>query len=129
MRNSIWILAASLVLAATPLTAEAGNYFARVGMKLGHGLSDIAYAPAELLISPVTHAIDFDRHERSSVIGLYPMGVLVGSVKYWVRLGRGATDVITCLFPSERRDYWDWNWSYQGFHKPLSQPVGIEDAH
>lgn len=127
MRNWIWMLLAALVFAGAPLPAEAGNYLTRATGKLVHGVADVAYSPFELLISPVTHVIDFDRHERISLYG-GELGVFVGVVKCGARLGRGSADVVTFFLPSERHDRWDWEWSFRGFQTPLSEPTVIEDA-
>lgn len=131
MRNLALGLVTVIALAGAPLQAEAGvvSYPKRVTTKLTHGLLDLVWSPLELVISPVTHMIDFDRHSR---IGLYgaQVGLFVGAVKAEARFTRGFVDVFTCVFPSERYDHWDWEWTYGGNLKPLSQNTGIavEDA-
>ena len=129
MRNLILGLVASALL-ATPLTAEAGtlSYPVRTALKLVHGLADVVYSPIEILIAPVTHAIDFDRHDRMALWGL-ELGLFTGLVKGEARLARGVSDVVTFPLPSERYDHWAWDWSFHGFQTPLSEVAMIEDAH
>ena len=129
MRNLILGLVAAALLAG-PQTAQAGalSYPSRTIVKLVHGVADIAYSPLELLIAPVTHAIDFDRHNRMALWGA-EIGLFTGLVKAEARLGRGASGVITFLLPSERHDRWHWDWSYTGLHTPLSENSRIQDAH
>lgn len=128
MRN--WILTALVAaFVAAPMTANAGalSYPSRTFAKLVHGLMDVVYSPAEILISPVTHAIDFDRHDRVGLWGAQ-LGLFTGLVKANARLGRGVSDVVTFLLPSERHDNWSWDWSYQGVQTPLSEQIAVEDA-
>lgn len=130
MRNLVVGLVCAVALASVPLSAEAGvgSWLPRAGVKLTHGLADVAYSPLELLISPVTHAVDFDRHSRASLVGA-GTGMFVGLIKAGARFGRGVTDTFTFWLPSERHDRWRWEWSYAGFQRPLSSPQMIEDAH
>ena len=128
MRN---LILAALVagFVAAPMTANAGalSYPHRTFSKLVHGLMDVVYSPAEILIAPVTHAIDFDRHNRVGLWGAQ-LGLFTGLVKANARFARGASDVLTFLLPSERHDNWAWDWSYHGVQTPLSEPLRVEDA-
>ena len=122
------VMAAALL--AVPVTAEGNplSYVKRVGFKAAHGATDLAYAPLELLINPVTHAIDFDRHNRISFTG-WMLGAGVGLVKMQARVFRGMGDLLLFPFPSERHERWHWDWSFQGFQRPLSEPLHVEDVH
>lgn len=123
-------LIALALLAGLPGPTEAagpGAYARRVSIKSTHAVADIVYSPMELLLNPVTHAVDFDRHNRSGGHGLW-VGGLVGIVKMGTRFGRGVADLLTFPFPSERHDHWSWDWSFLGFQYPLTEPTPVEDA-
>ena len=129
MRNVI-LGAMAAALLAMPITAEASpfSYIKRAGFKAAHGVADLAWAPIEVLINPVTHAIDFDRHNRISFTG-WNLGLGVGLVKMNARAFRGMGDLLLFPFPSERHDRWHWEWSFQGFQRPLSEPLRMEDVY
>jgi hypothetical protein len=129
MRNLALGLIAAIALASAPQTAQAGvgSYVLRSGVKLTHGVADVLYSPVELVISPVTHIVDYDRHNRIGLYGVGP-GMFVGMVKAESRFIRGFADAFTFFLPSERHSRWDWEWSFAGWQVPLSEPQMMEDA-
>ncbi len=110
-----------------PQNAEAGllSYIGRATVKLVYGVGDIIYSPLELIISPVTHGIDFDRHDVPSVIGA-GIGLPVGVTKTYIRAYRGVTDIATFLLVSERPRRWEW--TVGGHQLPLSLTLYDDDS-
>ena len=63
MRNSIWILAASLFLLGAPASADAGNYVTRAGMKL---ISLACGVPSQLATNSISDASTLRPSSRRS---------------------------------------------------------------
>ena len=109
------------LLCAVPQTAEASGaatYVAKMGQKIAFALFDIIYSPVELLITPVTHGIDFDRHNRPTLAGVM-LGVPIGFAMADARFSRGVGNVVTFWAASERRRRWEWVMG--GLQLPLSR--------
>jgi hypothetical protein len=110
-----------------PQNAEAGllSYIGRATVKLVYGVGDIIYSPLELIISPVTHGIDFDRHDVPAAIGA-GIGLQVGATKTYIRAYRGVTDIATFLLVSERPRPWEW--TVGGHQLPLTITLYDDDS-
>jgi hypothetical protein len=109
------------LMCAAPQTAEASGaatYIAKMGQKVAFGLFDIIYSPVELLITPVTHGIDFDRHNRPTLAGVV-LGVPIGFGMAEARFSRGVGDLVTFWAASERQRRWEWVMG--GLQLPLSR--------
>ncbi|MEE9280251.1 MAG: hypothetical protein V3V67_08775 [Myxococcota bacterium] len=87
--------------------AGAGSYLKRVTLKVVYGFGDVLYAPLELVITPVTHGMDFHRHDVPSILGA-GLGLPVGFVKGQIRVYRGIGDLLTFPLVSERPLRWEW---------------------
>lgn len=86
-----------LTAGARPAAAEGGSgYAAAAGWKLVHGLASIAYAPADLLTTPVAYACQMDKDGRAT-LGL-GFGVYGGVVNTALRVREGFGEVVTFPF-------------------------------
>jgi hypothetical protein len=106
-----------------PQSAQAGlgSYLKNSTMKLAYAVGDIVYSPLEIIISPITHGIDFDRHDVPAIIGAVGIGVPVGVVKSYVRYYRGFWDLMTFPLVSERPRRWEW--TVGGHQLPLTETL------
>ena len=116
---------AGLVACLAAGTAEA-SWFDRVGDKFVHGVGDVLYAPAELLVTTYAVADEFVSHNKLLVgVGLN-LGSAYGAVMADLRLARGVSRILFCWIPgtADRR----WSWFATGrrptFLEP--QPEGID---
>ena len=109
-----------------PLDAQAGpgSYLKRVTVKLIYAVGDVLYSPLELIVTPVSHGIDFHRHDVPATLGA-ALGIPVGFVKGQIRFYRGIGDLITAPLVSERPRRWEW--TVGGHQLPLTVTLYDDD--
>lgn len=74
----------------------ASDYAKGAVTKLGHGLAQVIYAPADLIVTPVSFAIGMDRDARAAVG--FGFGLPGGALNAGYRMTAGLAEVFTCPF-------------------------------
>lgn len=119
----------ALILCLAAPVAQANmvtDYAAETVEKLAFGVVDVVYSPAEIPITVVRYAADFDVNSVSPIMGGF-LGVPVGVGQTVFRAIRGAAGIVTFpIAPAKYRTF-DWTISHR---LPLSQVAGIDyDAY